>query len=163
MKICCCVGSGHHFIQTTAVIDWCHQYGPNSGIWVLTKNAWYKLGTPAASYKEIFQTASLRFNMCKAAIDIVQEDPEMDISEAIERVLGAYANEPKLHPRIRSFLASQIETWVKVQTLTCSLVFWISISCNLIVAQHTISPHSLSKEGDIVCREITPDWANLKP
>ena len=81
---------------------------------MLTKLAWYKLQEPADSYREMFKAAALRFTICSAAVEAAQEDPDMDISETVDRVIATYSNTPKLDPKIRSFLASQMETWLKV-------------------------------------------------
>lgn len=75
--------------------------------------AWYKLKDPADRYRGIFKPASVRFAICNSAVEAVQEDPDMDVSEAVDRAILTYQSE-KLDLKIRSFLTAQLESWVQV-------------------------------------------------
>lgn len=80
----------------------------------MTKLAWYKLQEPSESYKEIFKPTALRYEVCSTAVDAVQEDPDMDISEAIDGAIAAYVGTGGLDVKIRSFLTPQLEAWMQV-------------------------------------------------
>lgn len=58
------------------IVDWCFQYGELPGIWIVTKEAWYKLLNPAESYVPFLSKTIIKFMTSVAHLNFgVQEIP----------------------------------------------------------------------------------------
>ena len=104
-----------HRIQTGPVIDWCFQYSDAASIWVLTDNAWYKLIEPAAEFVPSYSPEAEKLAICGAAVLEMQEDPDTEILQAVDRAFASLPGSVKPDIKLRKFVESQLRAWIKVR------------------------------------------------
>ena len=110
-------GKQVHLVQTQPISDWCFQYGETAGVWAITDQAWYKLVAPAAEYSDVHRPVALKLAVCNAAVRELQQDPDLEVSEAIDRALTAHAVTDRSENRLGRFVEAQLSAWIKVLLL----------------------------------------------
>lgn len=98
------------------MIDWCFQYSDTASIWVLTDNAWYKLLEPAPEFVATYSQEAEKLAICGAAVQEMQEDPDTEILQAIDRAFATLGGPVKPDIKLRKFIESQLRAWIKVPT-----------------------------------------------
>ena len=104
-----------HRIQTGPVVDWCFQYSDSASIWVLTDSAWYKLLEPAPEFASAYAQESEKLAICGAAVQEMQEDPDTEILQAIDRACATLGGAVKADIKLRRFIELQLRAWIKVR------------------------------------------------
>ena len=107
-----------HRIQTGPVIDWCFQYSDTASIWVLTDSAWYKLLEPAPEFGPAYSPESEKLAICGAAVQEMQEDPDTEILQAIDRAFALVGGAVKPDIKLRRFVELQLRAWIKVRDIS---------------------------------------------
>ena len=69
---------------------------------------------PAEEYAEIHEPMAHRLQLCSQAVIEMQQDPDLDLSEAVDRAFADLAVPGKPAIKLRQFLEMQLQTWVKV-------------------------------------------------
>ncbi|KAK9803241.1 hypothetical protein WJX73_008882 [Symbiochloris irregularis] len=66
---------GTRFLETTAIREWCFEFGKQPCIWVVSSTGWYQLLRPAPDYAPLMAPQQQLLDVCAAAFAIREEEP----------------------------------------------------------------------------------------
>lgn len=101
-------------VRTEAVLDWCFQYSGTASIWAITEKSWYKLVEPSEEFSPIYQPEAEKLAICGTAVRQMQEDPDTEVSQAMDRAFAAEGCDLKPDIKLRKYVESQIWAWIQV-------------------------------------------------
>lgn len=55
-------------VKLDHISEWCIEYGKVPRLWIQTKHAWYELRRPALDYREMFESARRKFEICSRLV-----------------------------------------------------------------------------------------------
>ena len=97
-------------IRNEPVLDWAIDRSITCvDIWVITKNAWYRLRSPSKRYGDVYQHVLDGVETIEAAIDIAELQEDVDVKYAVTEAMKNTKGKRKMSAIVRNFAVSHLQ------------------------------------------------------
>ncbi|DBB03841.1 TPA: hypothetical protein ACH3X1_012936 [Trebouxia sp. C0004] len=103
-------------IATGKVLDWSFTYGAESGIWICTELAWYKLVSPSAHYTDLHQQMQQKLELCTTSVQLLKHNSSLTPLAAAQNAyddMNKSDDSDEQQHAVIAFVEAQLSAWME--------------------------------------------------